>query len=1619
MGKAIGSSALKCLGILMSICMLTVPVLAQESPSISTQGLIGAVQPGTENQAVQKIEVNVTGDETLSQFVFRPMDSGTLLEGDISAAKVYYTENAAEFSTGQLFGTVMPAPGEPMVISGHQDLAPGRHVFWLAFDIGLNASPVQLDVECTSIVLSNGTVAPDMKVQTGSLRIEEAVQADRLVLTENGALFGDAQPGRLGKQTAGGATYMTTNDNVGQNGVGSADGDMDVYMGNDNGMHPIEFNINVTGSLPTTSAVLTIYAKDVDEDGGGSYDPEINKVYFNGHYCGIMRGEDGKWNTTVFNIPVEWVQSGNNLVRYDIDYHDVGWRSEVDWGQLLIDGGAGTHVRIDDVEILGSSTSGSNTLINTRVSVDVSESGDYRYELNLVAPDGNTLCADSYTYTESTGSGSRDFNISFPTSSASGTYEIQVSLFQVSSGIQESFEPQAYYHGTGSAPEILVKGNSFTIEDGDNTPSASDFTDFGSVDISGATVEHAFVIENLGNQNLTLDGGSPYVSIGGSHAGDFTVTAIPSTPIAQYGSTTFQVTFNPSATGLRSATLSIANNDSDENPYNFAIQGTGTGAVSTTPTLTTQAVTSITPTTATGNGNITNLGVPNPTAHGVVWNTGGTPTAADNVVNLGEASSTGAFTASITGLSSNVTYYVRAYASNTAGTVYGNEVSFTSATAAPTAIMVAASAIGETTATLNGTVNANNANTTLSFEYGLTDGYGSTATSTPATASGTSNTSLSAALTGLTPNQVYHYRVKAVNGGGTTYGSDQTFTTLMTAPVVTTTPVTEIAQHTATLNGSLSELGAPSATNHGFAFGTGETPALTDQRVDLGTPSATGAFTAPLTTLIQGTTYYARSYAINTADTVFGEVVSFTTPSPGLVLKSEGGVIANGGTLAFGDCPQHRYVDQSLTLCNTGNMLLRLTLPVVITGEGVASYALLTQPKAEIAAGDSSVFVLRFYPRSMGDKPATCSVVNNDADDTPMVWQLTGSGQPNRPDVFNVDQDTLHYAEGDGAVIVSAQTGTYDLDVTSLHKARVRICQGYCPSEDLLAGSSPALAVNYDAASGALTFTGEADFATYNTALRSVTYSNLNTVNPDIAVRVLEYTVWDERTYGDHAYRTIRVHGVNDVPVLSAMESDTLIFGDDDESLPLTATLAVLDEDSAELDSATVRFDTGYVRGEDVLAYTGSVLSASFNSLDGVLALTGTASVASYQAALRQVVYRNRITDDFSLHTRRIAFSVNDGEAESNAVGRVLRMAVAEEMAGPYLRYCFPPDSGRAVPKNTLIQFRVMEDRAGVDFSSLAVRVNGNSIVSGGVDLTSGNVRFLNHEPDTPHYTMIFENDTLYHPGDTVYVNVQCQDLKAAPQELFRNYCFFIGQDSAAYSVPEAFGPEGGELIDEDTGVDLIIPQEALRDTFDICVATVTDVPPLPEGVEGLTLSWHFSPEGLQFADSIRISIPWTQEMLDSAGVTDPLDLDLYYFSTTQGSWRVLDIVAVEGDKVEVLVDEFCYLSVRRDPSCTLVADPSGQVPMNFAMHPAYPNPFNPETHVAFDLPRAGQVTLEVYDVRGRRVRQLIDEDLSAGRYAETWDGCDEQGITVASGLYFIRFVCDDYVKTRKVILLK
>ena len=99
--------------------------------------------------------------------------------------------------------------------------------------------------------------------------------------------------------------------------------------------------------------------------------------------------------------------------------------------------------------------------------------------------------------------------------------------------------------------------------------------------------------------------------------------------------------------------------------------------------------------------------------------------------------------------------------------------------------------------------------------------------------------------------------------------------------------------------------------------------------------------------------------------------------------------------------------------------------------------------------------------------------------------------------------------------------------------------------------------------------------------------------------------------------------------------------------------------------------------------------------------------------------------------------------------------------------------------------------------------------------------------------------------------------------------------------------------------------------------------------------------------------------------------------------------------------------------------DEEDRIPSRFALLGAYPNPFNPSTSIAFELPSSTTVRLGIYDLQGRLVRRLVEGTLPAGRHDIVWDGRDRGGRTVGSGIYLYRFLAGDLQETRKIMLVK
>jgi len=98
---------------------------------------------------------------------------------------------------------------------------------------------------------------------------------------------------------------------------------------------------------------------------------------------------------------------------------------------------------------------------------------------------------------------------------------------------------------------------------------------------------------------------------------------------------------------------------------------------------------------------------------------------------------------------------------------------------------------------------------------------------------------------------------------------------------------------------------------------------------------------------------------------------------------------------------------------------------------------------------------------------------------------------------------------------------------------------------------------------------------------------------------------------------------------------------------------------------------------------------------------------------------------------------------------------------------------------------------------------------------------------------------------------------------------------------------------------------------------------------------------------------------------------------------------------------------------------PQAGVPSVFSLSQNYPNPFNPSTVVNYSLERKCHVSISVFNILGQKVKTLVNEELDAGPYQAIWDGNDEGGAHVASGIYFYKMVTDSFVETRKMVLMR
>jgi hypothetical protein len=309
-----------------------------------------------------------------------------------------------------------------------------------------------------------------------------------------------------------------------------------------------------------------------------------------------------------------------------------------------------------------------------------------------------------------------------------------------------------------------------------------------------------------------------------------------------------------------------------------------------------------------------------------------------------------------------------------------------------------------------------------------------------------------------------------------------------------------------------------------------------------------------------------------------------------------------------------------------------------LTGSGAHR---VYHPDANFTGTDSFTFKVADGHGGSDTGKVTIHVVA--ANDAPAVTTSSGS---------TAYTENAAGTEVDGALTVS------DGDDSNLEGATVAVTTGFQPNSDQLEFTDQSgITGSYNAATGQLQLTGSASVSDYQAALRSVKFSSTN--DTPSASKTVTFKVNDGDDDSNVASKAIAVTAVNDAPTVST-SSGALTYAEGDGAKAVDGAAQVDDVDSSNLSGAVVKIASGFVQSEDSLSFTNTAsITGSYDSSTGVLTLTGTATPADYQAALRSVTYTNSSANP-STATRTVSFKVTDDlGADSNTPTKNIDVSAA------------------------------------------------------------------------------------------------------------------------------------------------------------------------------------------------------------------------------------------------------------------------------------------------------------------------------------------------------------------------
>ncbi len=317
------------------------------------------------------------------------------------------------------------------------------------------------------------------------------------------------------------------------------------------------------------------------------------------------------------------------------------------------------------------------------------------------------------------------------------------------------------------------------------------------------------------------------------------------------------------------------------------------------------------------------------------------------------------------------------------------------------------------------------------------------------------------------------------------------------------------------------------------------------------------------------------------------------------------------------------------------------------------------------------------------------------------------NGQP----VVSIASGGVSFTEGtDSSVSLFSGLTLSDPDSTTLQSATVKIASGLVGDDRLSFSAVSGISGSYDSSTGELTFTGTASLATYQTVLRTVSYSNGNITSS--GSRSVTVTVTDSGgTVSSAVTRSLTVNNSNATPTVSVGSDGLTVELGDSEGVSPFPNASLNDSDGTTMSGARIIISSGFSNGDTLTFSDQNGIVGSYNSATGILTLSGTATTAQYQTAVRSISFSSTSETEGA---RTLTLTVTDGEgATSTGASRTI-MAEAYN-AAPTLIFADTASSSRGAAVDLDNEASVSDDGppgngAGITVTITSGKVNGDRL---------------------------------------------------------------------------------------------------------------------------------------------------------------------------------------------------------------------------------------------------------------------------------------------------------------------